>query len=341
MPNGKIALIETDASRPPLDNPSNCWICGRTSEEVRASQVDDSQAEAEFANQFAQLAQFKTKLMKSAGDWRKAIPKDFRLMDFDFITDNPSQFSAFSAMADVGGAKKEIMGWLAKASLALRSQNEAELQALKLSSLRSEDRAKLLKSLEEFEGHWHRLLAAGEGQKGREEYPVGFKGLNLVDGIEYLIVGGTFYYDVLGMLVQFAREEKVRKAPKMSVEVIPLKGLGRFPICVICRELVIELREAAAAAVEEPVAETVEAEEEEPSPRPMAPVVQHPAPKRMRAQEASEEEAIEGSPGYVEIVKKLGNAPVKEEDEGASQKPRYLHEHRLQEDWQAPEQQGN
>ena len=321
-----------------MDNPSNCWVCGRTSEEVRASQVDESQAEAEYTNQLAQLAQYKSKLMKSAGDWRKSVPKDFKAMEFDFIVGNPSQFTSFSAIADVTGAKKEIMGWLANASLALRNQNESELQALKLSPLRSEDRARLLNSLEEFEGQWHRLLAAGDGKDGRKEFPVGFKGLNLVDGIEYLIAGGSFYYDVLGMLVQFAREEKGRKAPKLGVGFVPLKGMGRVPICDVCRGLIIELREAGVSEVQAPEAAPVERAEEERSPQTVAPVAQRVPPRRMRAQEASQEEALEGAPGYVEIVKKLGNAPVSAQGEAAGQKPRYLHEHRLQEDWQAIEQ---
>ena len=264
-----------------MDNPSNCWVCGRTSEEVRASQVDESQAEAEYTNQLAQLAQYKSKLMKSAGDWRKSVPKDFKAMEFDFIVGNPSQFTSFSAIADVTGAKKEIIGWLANASLALRNQNESELQALKLSTLRSEDRARLLKSLEEFESQWHRLLAAGDGKDGRKESPVGFKGLNLVDGIEYLIAGGSFYYDVLGMLVQFAREEKGRKAPKLGVGFVPLKGMGRVPICDVCRGLIIELREAGASEIPSPEVAPAEKAEEESSPRTVAPVAQRVPPRRM------------------------------------------------------------
>ena len=318
-----------------MDNPSNCWVCGRTAEEVRATQVDESQADAESSNQLAQLAQYRSKLMKSAENWRRAIPNDIRQKDFEFIVDNPNQYSAFSAIGDVAGAKKEVMGWLATAIQALRTQNESELQTLKLSPLRSEDRAKLQKSLEEFESRWHRRFA-GEAQDAKGGYAVGFKGLTLSDGIEYLIAGGSFYYDVLGMMVQFAREEKARRVPKFGVGAIPLKGLGRVPICDVCREMIIELREAAATPVEVPAAAQSRAEEE-PSPRPMPAVAPHAAPRRMRAQEA--DEGVEGSPGYVEIVKKLGNSPIKEEEEAVGQKPRYLHEHRLKEDWQALEQQ--
>lgn len=342
MPNGKIALIETDSSRSPMDNLSNCWMCGRSSAEVRATQFDESQADAEFANQLAQVAQFKSKLMKSAADWRRAIPKDFKLMDFDFVLDNAEQFSGFSSIDDVKGAKKEMLGWLANASLALRSQNESELQALKLSSLRPEDRAKLLKSLEGFESTWHRLLVAGTGNQERPGYPVGFKGLNIVDGVEYLIAGGSFYYDVLGMLVQFTREEKARKAPRLEVGGVPLRGLGRVPICDICREMIIEIREAAATAVDVTAPEAPRIEQQparEPEPEPMAPVAPRPGPRRVRAQEVSEDQAVEGSPGYVEIVKKLSGAPVNQEEEVVGQKPRYLHEHRLKEDWEALEQQ--
>jgi hypothetical protein len=325
-----------------MENLSNCWVCGRTTAEVRATQYDEGQADSEFANQFAQVAQFKAKLMKSAADWRRAIPKDFKLMEFDFVVENAEQFSAFSAIDDVKGAKKEIMGWLGNASIALRNQNEPELQALKLSTLRSEDRAKLLNSLEGFESTWHRLLVAGEGKQQKAQYPVGFKGLNLVDGVEYLIAGGSFYYDVLGMLVQFAREEKARKAPRLEVGAIPIRGLGRVPICDICREMIIELREAAANVAEVTAPQAPKMPEQpasEPEPQPMAPVAPRQPPRRIRAQEVSEDQAVEGSPGYVEIVKKLSNAPVNQEDEAASQKPRYLHEHRLKEDWEALEQQ--
>ena len=306
-----------------------CWVCGRTSEEVRASQIDDTKGEEEFSNLLAQVTQYRCILMKSASDWWRAVPRDFRQMDFNFIVGNPDQFRGFSALADVNGARGELMGWLASASAAIRGDDEPKLQELKLSSLRGEDRAAILRSMEQFEGNWHRSLAK-DGADAKEKRPAGFDGLALEDGIEYLIAAGNFFYDIQGMLVQFAREETRRKQPRLEVNAIPLNGFGSVPVCDVCRGIIVGLRNAAEVAVERPLAEMIRpAEEPAEEPRPVAPLVAQPAPRRVRAQEAAEDASQQASPGYMDIVKKLGT-PVQGEE---APRPRYLHEHRLKEDW--------
>lgn len=315
----------------------NCWVCGRTSDEVLAAQIDDSQSEAEFANLLAQVSQYRLKFTKSSSEWRRVFPKEFLPMDFSFVIDNPDQFKGVLAMADVTGSRRELLGWLASASTALRKQDEPRLEQLKLSSLRSEDRMTLLKSIEQFEGNWHRSLVRDDAGDSKAKLPVGFEGLALGDGLDFLMAAGSLFYDIQGMLVQFAREEHRRKVPRLEVGTVRLEAFGDVPLCDICRGMIVGLRNAAEVVEEEPAAVAAEPVQQvepvpEPEEQPLTPLVTQRA-KHVRTQEVVEDPSLQGSPGYMEIVSKLGAPAAQEEAPKEAPKPRYLHEHRLKEDW--------
>jgi hypothetical protein len=307
---------------------SKCWVCGRGVDEIRATLASEETDESGFNKLLQQVAWHRSKLNDSAALWRRSLPKEFEEMDFNFVMNNPEQFKGFTVIPGIKDTRGMIMDWLAKASMALRKGDEAMLGDLKLASLNSYDRVMVLKSLEQFEGRWHRLFTKDEGQDARK-YQAGFEGLSLRDGLEYLISGGVLYYDTQNMLIQIAKNEEEAKKPKMGVGTVQLRGFGVVPVCDVCRGIVVEFR-GPREEVEAAVAEAV-APSPEPTHRPqVAPKVAQPAPRKAKTQEAVEASA-QASPAYLEIVEKLSStAPA----EGEAPKLRGLHEHRLKEDWE-------
>lgn len=313
-----------------MQQPMKCWVCGRGAEEIHATLVIDDEGDAEFNKQLGQINWFRTKLTESAAAWRRALPRDFKDMDFNFVVSNPDQFKGFTVIGEMVDARSALMDWPARAAVALRKGDEGMLQDLKLAALKAEDRSAILNTLEQFENRYRRLFTKDESL-GRADFPAGFEGISLGDGLEYLIAGGGLYYDIRTMLVQFARNEELSKRPRMSVDAIQLRGFGAVPICDVCRAVFAGLRGAPEEAVDRPQAEIVKPPPQ-PShkPEPVAPKAVQPAPKKVRAQEQIEEVPAGASPGYLEIVKKLG-APKQGEEEP---KMRSLHEHRMKEDWE-------
>jgi hypothetical protein len=316
-----------------MPGPLECWVCGRTAEEISAVFHIESTEDAELAKQASQIDWFKSKFMDSAVAWRKAIPKDFKDMDFLFVISNPDQFKAIKMIAEVDDSRKLMMDWLVKASYALRKGEEGPLQIMKMSWLSKEERVSIVGSLEQFESRWHRRLARDEGEAGGPNELAGFQGLSLTDGLEFLIAGGLLYYDIQVMLIQYARRAAASRLPQWRVEVKAVGGYAPVAVCDICAGLITGLRGTRpeiVTEVEAHVEQRVVPSQPKPSSPPEAPVpeVVPTAPKKTRAQEAADEIPAGASPEFVELIKKIG--PSAEE---TAPKTHNLHEHRLKEDW--------
>jgi hypothetical protein len=304
-------------------------VCGRTSEEINAVFRVESTEDAELAKQASQIDWFKSKFMDSAVAWRKGIPKDFKDMDFLFVISNPDQFRVIKIIGEVDDARKLMMDWLVKASTALRKQEDAPLQAMKLSWLSKEERESIVKTFEQFEGRWQRRLARDEGAAGSSKELAGFQGLGLADGLEFLIAGGILYYDIQGMLIQYARRAAASRTPQWRVQVVEIGGYAPVAVCDICAGMIRGMR-GARPEVEEEVEQKVAPAQPRPSHQPEAPVpsAAPAAPKKTRAQEAVDEIPAGASPEFVELIKKIGPSA-----EDTPAKTHNLHEHRMKEDW--------
>jgi len=307
---------------------TKCWVCGRSGEEIKAALVEGDQEGSELDKEFSQVAWFRSKFNESATAWRRAVPKDFREMDFGFVTGNPDQFGAVTFIGEVNDARSVMMDWLSRASVAISKGDEGALQNLNLTSLGNGDRETLARSFELFESHWHRLLAKEEAENGKANYPTGFDGLGLADGVEYLISAGLLYYDAQNMLIQFKKNAETAKRPKFGIRVVQSK-FGPVPLCDVCAGLVVGLRSAETEVVEQPEVGIVrEPHKRVRQPEVVAPVIARPAAKQAQAQTSEDESSLKASPGYLDIVRKLG--PSSEE---MGPRPTYLHDHRMKEAW--------
>jgi len=311
-----------------MPGPSECWVCGRTAEDISALFKIEVPEDTELTKQASQINWFRTKFMESAANWRKSIPKEFREMDFLFVISNPDQFKTVKVIGEVDDSRKHMMDWLVKASFMLRKGEEGQLQNLNLSSLDAPSRQSIVRAIEQFEATWHRRLAREEGQAASSAGAAGFQGLNLGDGLEYLIAGGLLYYDIQAMLIQFARNAAISKLPQWHVQVLTIRGFAPVAVCDVCSLLIQGLRVGREAPME-PAHEAAPVEAK-PSHGPEAPVPAVPqvAPKRSKAQAAAEEIPAGASDEFVKLIEKFGPA-----DDADAPKTHYLHEHRLKEDW--------
>jgi hypothetical protein len=321
-----------------MQEASRCWVCGRTAEEIQPSLDAESQEEIEIKRQMSQVAWFRSKFMESTALWRRSIPKEFKDMDFLFVTSNAGQFRAIEQLGELIDAKKLMIDWLADASTRLRNGDQGSLGTVPLSSMDKAHRELIVKMLDQFESRWHRQFAEGTGA-----FPVGFDGLKLADGLEFLINGGLLYYDVQVQVLEFARLRASNAKPKWTIGLVEVKGNPKVSLCNVCESLIKELRAPIAGAAKAPArapekAERGERAEKADRPEPEAiaaepiaelkpqPVVQQ-AARGAQAKAAPEPAMDELPAGVAEVVKKIG-APTKE-----APKLRSLHDHRLKEDW--------
>jgi len=117
-----------------MQEASRCWVCGRSAEEIQSSLDAESQEEVEIKKQMAQVTWFRGKFMESAALWRKSIPREFKDMDFLFVTDNAGQFRTMDQLGEIIDAKKLMLDYLADASTKLRKSDGGSLGSVSLSS---------------------------------------------------------------------------------------------------------------------------------------------------------------------------------------------------------------
>jgi len=301
-----------------MPEPSRCWVCHRSVEEIATIVDFETPQEREIAQQLSQVNRFRTKFVESADLWRRGIPKEFKDMDFKFVTTNADQFGSIRILKEVVDAKKLMVDWLVDASAKLHTA-DGELQDFSsLSPLDKADRDLLLRMLDQFEGRWRRRLV-NDGSKGVDSrgYQSGLEGLKLSDGLEFVIAGGALYYDVQSQLLDIARRKEISNKPKRSVSTVQVNGYPPVPLCSVCAGLIKELRGP-------------QPKETQPAPQEQAP--SEPQPEEIKVAQAAEvavgaEEAIDAPPQVAEIIKKIGPATKD------APKTRPLHEHRAKEEW--------
>jgi hypothetical protein len=304
-----------------MPEPSRCWVCHRSVEEIATIVDFETPQEKEIAQQAMQVSRFRTKFIESAELWRRGIPKEFKEMDFKFVTSNADQFGSIRVLGEIVDAKRLMVDWLVDASSKLRRE-DGEVSGLGvLSPVSKSDRELLVRMLDQFETRWRRRLAS-DGSKGVDSrgYQSGLEGLKLFDGLEYVIAGGVLYYDVQTQLLDMARRNEINSKPKRSVSAVQVNGYPPVPLCSVCAGLIRELR-TPQVKEEPPVAQEQ---------APPAPVEMPPQAVAVVAAAAAEPElGIDAPPQVAEILKKIGPATK----EAPAPQMRSLHEHRAKEEW--------
>ena len=301
-----------------MPEPSRCWVCHRSLEEITAAVDTETQEERELKKQMSQVSWTRTKFVESADLWRRTLPRDFKDMDFIFIASNAAQFSTIKGLGEVLDAKKLMADWLADASSRLRKGGEAMHALPELAPLENSESETLVKTLDQFEAKSRRTIQPDAHKEG---YASAFDGLKLFEGLEFLIAEGLLYYDVRTQLLTFAMVRASAKKPKTSLRMIQANGYPPVQLCSVCETLMVGLR-APERRIEQPSAEP-EAEKAPAKAEEKAPEAEAVAVPAVAV--VAETEGV--SPAVAEIMNKIGPA-TKE-----APKTRGLHEHRAKEEW--------
>ena len=229
-----------------------CWVCRRSEDEVSAFADVETPRQREILEQTSQVTRFRADFVQSADAWRKGVPKEFKEYDFRFVTSNADQFKSIrigngllgeitfptKLLGEIVEAKKLTVDWLEKATPILR-KGDGEVPGFGiLSPFERADRDMLRRMVEQFEAKWRRRIE-GDGSKGPgpSGYKQGFEGLNLFDGLEFMIAEGTLYYDVQAQLLDMAKRKEISSKSKRGILAVPVNGSPLVPVCSVCVDL--------------------------------------------------------------------------------------------------------
>jgi len=301
---------------------SRCWVCHRSVEEIAASVDTETQEERELKGQISQVSFTKSKFAESSDLWRRSLPRDFKDLDFQFIASNAGQFGSIKVLAEILDAKKLMLDWLDDAALRLRKGEEGWKGVPELVSLDESDAESVLRTVDQFEAKAHRTLQSDGPKNG---YAVGFEGLKLFEGVDFLIAQGSLYYDVRAQLLSIAMAKAGAKKPKKTLRLVQANGYPPVQLCSVCETLITGLR-----APERMLEPTEASPRVIPKPSKQAEKAPQPEAVSAPAMVAAAVDASENiSPKVAEIINQLGPATAE------APKTRGLHEHRATEDWEA------
>ena len=235
---------------------SRCWVCRRSDAEVSAFADVETPRQREILQQISQVTRFRADFIASADVWRKGIPKEFKEYDFKFVTSNADQFKSIrigngllgeivvptKLLGEIVDAKKLTVDWLEKVALVLR-EGDGEVPGFgALSPFEKADRDLLRKMVDQFEAKWRRRIGSdGGGMADSKRYKSGFDGLNLFDGLEFMIAEGLLYYDVQAQLLDMARRKEISSKPKRGISAVVMDGYPPIALCSICFSVMREL----------------------------------------------------------------------------------------------------
>ena len=238
-----------------MPEPSRCWVCRRSEAEVSAFADVETAQEREILQQMSQVTRFRADFIATADAWRKGIPKEFREFDFKFVTSNADQFKSIriangllgeivvptKLLGEIVDAKKLTVDWLENVALVLH-RGDGEIPGFgALSPFEKADRELLRRMVEQFESKWRRRIG-NDGSGGADsKHKSGFDGLNLLEGLEFMIAEGTLYYDLQAQLLDMARRREINNKPKRGVSEQVMNGYPPIPLCSVCADVIREL----------------------------------------------------------------------------------------------------
>jgi len=227
---------------PPKDF-SRCWLCGRTTAEVRESVGRPLQPDSEVERRAARVRDSKATFARESGEWWNRVPDQLKSMDFDFVMGNHDQFKAVGFVEEAERARTDIADSMSEAARKARQGEAVTLGEVKISASDKTRRDTMVQAVEEFEKKTGRLLSDGTAKN--DSVPHGFEGLDMARGIAFLRDVGMLYYAVQERFLESEREEEMSKRPTFGVGVARIPSVaGEVHVCTICQTLITGLPSA-------------------------------------------------------------------------------------------------
>jgi len=227
---------------PPKDF-SKCWLCGRSSVEVRESVGRPLQPDSEVERRAARVRDSKAAFARDSNEWWSRVPDQLKSMDFDFVMGNHDQFKAVGFVEEAERARANIADSLSEAARRARQGEDVTLGEVKISADDKTRRDVMIQAVEEFERKTGRLLSNGTAKN--DSAPHGFEGLDMARGITFLRDVGMLYYAVQERFLDAEREEEMSRRPTFGVGVARIPSIaGEVHVCTICQTLITGLPSA-------------------------------------------------------------------------------------------------
>jgi len=226
----------------PQKENSRCWMCGRTSIEVRESVGKPQLPESEVDRRFARVRDMRATFTRDSGEWWTRVPDQLKTMDFNFVMGNVSQFKGVGFVEEAARIKTSIADPMSEAARQARAGQVVALGDVKIPTNDAGKRASVVRAVDDFERKSGRTLSDGTAPNGS---PHGFEGLDFGRGVIYLRDIGMLYYAVQEKLLESEREDEMSKRPTFGVGVAHLPTVaGELHICSICQNLITALPSA-------------------------------------------------------------------------------------------------
>jgi hypothetical protein len=226
----------------PQKDASRCWLCGRTSTEVRESVGKPLQPESEVDRRFAKVRELKAMFTRESGEWWSRVPDQLKGMDFNFVIGNVSQFKGVGFIEEAAKIKKNVAEPMSEAAQQVRDGAAVSLGEVRVSANDSK-RDSVVRAIEEFEKKSGRALSNGRGEGSSG--PHGFDGMDFGRGIGFLRDVGMLFFNVQEMLLESEREEEMSRRPTFGVGVAHVPSVsGDLHVCSICQNLITALPSA-------------------------------------------------------------------------------------------------
>jgi hypothetical protein len=227
-----------------LRSPSQCWVCGRTAEDVRNAAGKPSSENPEIDRNLARVNESKANFARVSNNWWIGVPDQFKMMDFSFVVKNPAQFRGLAFIGEIEDARKSFVESLGEAAARVSDGEEAALGDVQVGAKEPRLKQILMEKVDGFEKRSGRALmpSGHNGTAMDASKPAGMSGLNLGDGIKFLRDAGMLYYSIEQSLLEARKEEEMKKVPPFGVASLKINGFAKgIPLCTICENLIREL----------------------------------------------------------------------------------------------------
>lgn len=219
---------------------AKCWICGRTSEEVRVAMDRPSEREVELEGMMAKVEDSRRQFERTSRTWSGGVPAEFKDTEFAFVLENPNQFRSLKFVDEVARAKRSLADSLVDAAEVVLKGGDANLGIVEATGSDKSQADLIVGRLHEFARSSGRGLGLslpdGPAEPGG---PTGFEGLTLRDGIRYLTEVGLLYFTIQRELLQAQKGEVKAERPGYRVAVVKVRGHpAGVPLCSVCELLI-------------------------------------------------------------------------------------------------------
>ena len=142
-------------SAPTAPDDAACWLCGRTSSEIKSALSGDTEDEVKIAKEIAATKAARDALLSNSTKWREGVPEPFKEFDLAFVLQNADQFKSMQFLGALIDEARGTVRELDEVSFAVRKGAPIRISG---TAVDESQRASIASRLNEFEKKTNRKL---------------------------------------------------------------------------------------------------------------------------------------------------------------------------------------